>query len=164
MVRDTCLCLHLQRAARAVARRFDEALRPLGLTSGQFSLLMSLNRPEPPTIGQVAGVLAMDRTTLTANLKPLARRGLVEIRVDAADRRSRRLVLTAAGRSLLARRCRYGSASTRPSTARPRRGPGPPAGRAARPFVTPPGLLRHHAPRSEQCVRTVIASQAKQSR
>ena len=102
MVRDTCLCLHLQRAARAVARRFDEALRPLGLTSGQFSLLMSLNRPEPPTIGRVAGVLAMDRTTLTANLKPLARRGLVEIRLDAADRRSRRLVLTAAGSSLLA--------------------------------------------------------------
>src|SRR5260221_394323 len=54
MVRDTCLCLHLQRAARAVARRFDEALRPLGLTSGQFSLLMSLNRAEPPTIGHVA--------------------------------------------------------------------------------------------------------------
>jgi DNA-binding MarR family transcriptional regulator len=101
MVRDTCLCLHLQRAARAVARRFDDALRPLGLTSGQFSLLMSLNRPEPPTIGQVADVLAMDRTTLTANLKPLARRGLVEVRVDAADRRSRRLVLTPAGRSLL---------------------------------------------------------------
>lgn len=102
MVRDTCLCLHLQRAARAVARRFDDALRPLGLTSGQFSLLMSLNRPGPPTIGQVAGVLAMDRTTLTANLKPLVRRGLVEIRVDQADRRGRRLVLTVAGRSLLA--------------------------------------------------------------
>jgi DNA-binding MarR family transcriptional regulator len=101
-VRDTCLCLHLQRAARAVARRFDEAMRPLGLTSGQFSLLMALNRPEPPTIGQVAGVLAMDRTTLTANLKPLERRGLVDIRVDAADRRGRRLVLTPAGRTLLA--------------------------------------------------------------
>jgi len=101
-VRDTCLCLHLQRAARAVARRFDEALRPLGLTSGQFSLLMSLNQPEPPSIGRVAGVLAMDRTTLTANLKPLARRGLVDIRTDAADRRSRRLVLTPTGRSLLA--------------------------------------------------------------
>jgi DNA-binding MarR family transcriptional regulator len=102
MVRDTCLCLHLQRAARGVARRFDEALRPLGLTSGQFSLLMSLNQPEPPSIGRVAGVLAMDRTTLTANLKPLARRGLVDIRTDAADRRSRRLVLTPTGRSLLA--------------------------------------------------------------
>ena len=76
-VRDTCLCLHLQRAARAVARRFDAALRPLGLTSGQFSLLMSLNRPEPPSIGSVSALLAMDRTTLTANLKPLERRGLV---------------------------------------------------------------------------------------
>jgi DNA-binding MarR family transcriptional regulator len=101
-VRDTCLCLHLQRATRTVARRFDEALRPLALSSGQFSLLMSLNRPEPPTIGSVASLLAMDRTTLTANLKPLARRGLVSVQVDAADRRNRRLVLTAAGRALLA--------------------------------------------------------------
>ena len=101
MVRDTCLCLHLQRAARAVARQFDEALRPLGLTNGQFSLLMSLNRPEPPTIGNVAALLAMDRTTLTANLKPLERRGLVEPRTDSADRRSRRLILTGHGRDLL---------------------------------------------------------------
>ena len=101
MVRDTCLCLHLQRAARAIARRFDEALRPLGLTSGQFSLLMSLNRPEPPTIGHVAGVLAMDRTTLTAALKPLERRGLVEVDVDPKDRRGRLLVLTEAGRAVL---------------------------------------------------------------
>ena len=101
-VRDTCMCLHLQRAARAVARRFDEALRPLGLTSGQFSLLMALNRPEPPTMGQVAAVLAMDRTTLTANLKPLERRGLVKVTVDKADKRSRRLHLAPAGRALLA--------------------------------------------------------------
>ena len=101
-VRDTCLCLHVQRAARAVARRFDEALRPLGLTNGQFSLLMSLNRPEPPTIGNVAALLAMDRTTLTANLKPLERRGLVRVRIDDADRRSRRLILTGEGRDLLA--------------------------------------------------------------
>jgi DNA-binding MarR family transcriptional regulator len=101
LVRDTCLCLHLQRAARAVARRFDEALRPLGLTNGQFSLLMSLNRPVPPTIGSVASLLAMDRTTLTAALKPLERRGLIELRVDVADRRSRRLMLTPEGRELL---------------------------------------------------------------
>src|SRR5215217_7749083 len=63
-VRDTCLCLHVQRAARALARRFDDALRPLGLTNGQFSLLMSLNRPKPSGIGSVAALLAMDRTTL----------------------------------------------------------------------------------------------------
>ena len=102
-VRDACLCLHLQRAARALARRFDEAFRPLGLTSGQYSLMMSLNRPEPPSIGSVASLLAMDRTTLTAALKPLQRRGLVTVIVDAGDRRSRRLKLTGAGRALLAR-------------------------------------------------------------
>lgn len=101
-VRDACLCLHVQRAARALARRFDEVLRPLDLTSGQFSLLMSLNRPEPPTIGSVAELLAMDRTTLTANLKPLERRGLVTIAVDKDDKRSRRLGITPEGRALLA--------------------------------------------------------------
>lgn len=101
-VRDTCLCLHLQRAARAVARRFDAALRPLDLTNGQFSLLMSLNRPEPPTMGSVSSLLAMDRTTLTAALKPLERRGLLRIAVDETDKRSRRLILAPAGRSLLA--------------------------------------------------------------
>lgn len=100
-VRDTCLCLHVQRAARAVARRYDEALRPVQLTNGQFSLLMSLNRPEPPSIGEVAALLAMDRTTLTANLKPLARRGLVAVTIDAADKRSRRMALTPAGHALL---------------------------------------------------------------
>ena len=101
-VRDTCLCLHLQRAARAVGRRFDTALRPLGLTNGQFSLLMSLNRPGPASIGGVSALLAMDRTTLTANLKPLRRRGLLEVTVDGADKRGRRLQLTSAGQALLA--------------------------------------------------------------
>ncbi len=102
LVRDSCLCLHVQRAARALARRFDEVLRPLDLTNGQFSLLMSLNRPHPPSIGDVATLLAMDRTTLTANLKPLERRGLVAVSIDTADRRGRRLALTPAGERLLA--------------------------------------------------------------
>ena len=53
-VRDRCLCLHIQRTARLIARRFDEALRPFGLTNGQFSLLMSLNRPQAPRIGDLA--------------------------------------------------------------------------------------------------------------
>jgi DNA-binding MarR family transcriptional regulator len=101
-VRDTCLCLHVQRTARALARRFDEALRPLALTQGQFSLLMSLNRPQPPSVGEVSALLAMDRTTVTANIKPLERRGLVKVRVDTDDRRNRRLELTASGRALLA--------------------------------------------------------------
>jgi DNA-binding MarR family transcriptional regulator len=101
VVRDCCLCLHIQRAARALARRFDETLRPLDLTNGQFSLLMSLNRPAPPNLGSVANLLAMDRTTLTAALKPLERRKVVKVAVDKEDRRGRLLAITPAGRALL---------------------------------------------------------------
>lgn len=102
LVRDCCLCLHMQRAARNLARIFDDVLRPLDLTNGQFSLLMSLNRPHPPAMKDVASLLAMDRTTLTAALKPLEKRGLVVIEQDPADKRSRLLSLTPAGHRLLA--------------------------------------------------------------
>jgi len=101
-VHDTCLCLHMQRAARNLARIFDDVLRPLDLTNGQFSLLMSLNRPQPAPMKSVASLLAMDRTTLTAALKPLERRGLVTIAQDPDDGRSRLLELTQAGHDLLA--------------------------------------------------------------
>ena len=87
-VRDTapaCMCS----GQRGPWHAYDEALRPLELTSGQFSLLISLNRAEPPSIGQVSAVLAMDRTTLNANLKPLERRRLVTVSVHDGDRRSR---------------------------------------------------------------------------
>jgi DNA-binding MarR family transcriptional regulator len=102
LIRDTCLCLHVQRAARALSRLFDEAMRPVGLTSGQFSLLNALNRPTPPSITPVAQLLAMDRTTLTAALKPLERDGLVVIARDPDDRRNRLLRLTGKGREVLA--------------------------------------------------------------
>ncbi len=102
LVRDTCLCLHVQRAARALARRFDDALRPVGLTNGQFSLMMSLNRPSPPPMKPVAELLAMDQTTLTAALKPLQRQGWVEIVINPKDRRERLLQLTPEGKAALA--------------------------------------------------------------
>jgi DNA-binding MarR family transcriptional regulator len=102
-IRDACFCLHTQRAARALARTFDDALRPLALTSGQFSLLNALNRPEPPSMAPVAALLGMDRTTLTAALKPLERRGLAAVETDSKDRRGRRLRLTPEGLALLAR-------------------------------------------------------------
>jgi DNA-binding MarR family transcriptional regulator len=111
LVRDTCLCLHVQRAARALARRFDLALKPAGLTNGQFSLMMSLNRPQstdqmpgipPATMRSVAELLGIDRTTLTAAVKTLQRRGLVAVRVGPTDKRGRMLMLTAEGRRVLA--------------------------------------------------------------
>jgi DNA-binding MarR family transcriptional regulator len=101
-VGEACLCFHMQRAARALARLFDEAFRPVDLTNGQFTLMMSLSRGDPKPMGRIADVLAMDRTTLTAALKVLTRRGLVTVTTDPDDKRSRLLSLTPAGRALLA--------------------------------------------------------------
>lgn len=105
-VRDNCVCLHVQRAARVLARRFDAALKPVGITNGQFSLLMSLNRPIMPgvpkaTMGNVAELLGMDRTTLTAAARVLVRRGLMKVIAEPEDRRSRILVLTEDGYDVL---------------------------------------------------------------
>jgi DNA-binding MarR family transcriptional regulator len=102
MIGRSCLCLRVQRASRVIGRRFDEALRSVGLNNWQFSLLMTLNRPSPLTVNGLAEVLAMERTTTTKNLKPLERRGLLEIRHDQEDGRVRRIVLTDAGRAVLA--------------------------------------------------------------
>jgi DNA-binding MarR family transcriptional regulator len=100
-IRDTCLCLAAQRAARRLARRFDAALRPFGLTNGQFSLMVALNQPEPPPIGRLAPFLGMDPSTLTAAVKPLERRGLLTVEPDPQDRRSRRLRITPEGVTLM---------------------------------------------------------------
>jgi len=101
IVRDTCICYNLQRAARYYARRHDEALRPAGLTNGQFAAMMMMMRPYPPTITALADEMAMDRTTLTALIKPLQRRRLIKASIDADDRRQRRLTLTGEGRRVL---------------------------------------------------------------
>jgi DNA-binding MarR family transcriptional regulator len=107
LVRDSCLCLHVQRAARVLARRFDEALKPVGLTNGQFSLMMSLNRPDMPgvpraTIGSVAQLLGMDRTTVTASARVLFERGLILVKGEPEDRRTKVLRLTQEGQQVLA--------------------------------------------------------------
>jgi DNA-binding MarR family transcriptional regulator len=96
-----CFCLNLKRAARAVARRYDEALGPVDLTNGQYSTLMTIAGLQPVSMQILAESLGMDRTTLTATLKPLQRRGLISIHPDITDRRSRRLTLTDEGVVLL---------------------------------------------------------------
>ena len=98
----SCVCLALNRAARATTRRFDAAFKPLGITSGQFSLLLALQRPEPVALGRLASMLGMDRTTLNRNLKPLEAGGYVTTGPDADDARVRALRLTAQGQALVA--------------------------------------------------------------
>ena len=91
-----------QRAARVLTRRFDSALQPVGINSGQFALLMSIDQAKSPSLGAIAALLAMDRTTLTANLKPLERRKLVKTNIDERDGRVRIVSLTPEGRAVLA--------------------------------------------------------------
>lgn len=97
-----CVCLNVQRAARRVARRYDAAFRPIGITSGQFTILGALNQPGPVTIGDLARVLGMERTTLTRNLVPLETAGLIGSSAVEGDARARALALTDAGRARLA--------------------------------------------------------------
>ena len=101
-VRDHCLCLAAQRAARLLARRFDRRFAPLGLNNVQFSMMVALCGAWTPRLGQLAELLAMDQATVTAAVKTLAKRGLVDLQADAGDGRVRRPVLTAAGRALVA--------------------------------------------------------------
>ncbi len=91
------------RAARRTARRFDDALRPLGITSGQFSILVAIAASKGASLGEIADRMGMDRTTLTRNLKPLEAEGVIATEADPDDARRRRLVLTQTGGALLTR-------------------------------------------------------------
>src|SRR5271156_4909797 len=91
---DECFGLNLKRAARTVGRRYDEALQPVDLTNGQFATLATIAVFQPLTMQILAEHLSMDRTTLTAALKPLERRALVSVLPDGVDRRGRNINLT----------------------------------------------------------------------
>lgn len=102
-VGEACICFGVRKAARHVSRRYDEAFRPLGITSGQFSILAALLRDEAVPLGALADALGMDRTTLNRNLRPLEGEQLIATTGTKGDRRVRGLVLTGKGRALLDR-------------------------------------------------------------
>jgi DNA-binding MarR family transcriptional regulator len=91
-----CLCATSRMATRVLTRRYDEALRPHGLRTTQYSILARLADEGPMTVGRLAGRLATERTTLSRELGPLGRRGLVEV-AAGEDRRRRVVSLTTAG-------------------------------------------------------------------
>lgn len=92
-----CLCLHARRAARVLARRYDEALASVDLTNGQFTLLALLAGNRMIGMQALADSMGMDRTTLTAAIKPLVRRGLLSAQADPLDARARRVCFTSTG-------------------------------------------------------------------
>ncbi|MDB5483195.1 MAG: transcriptional regulator, MarR family [Caulobacteraceae bacterium] len=97
----TCLCLAVRRAARTLGRRYDGAFASLGVTNGQFSILMALSGGTPLAVGELSAELGLDRTSLAATLKPLERGALVELHPDPNDGRARLVAITGKGRSLL---------------------------------------------------------------
>ena len=94
------MCATARMAARSLTRVYDQALQPAGIRTSQFSILARLFEEGPLPLTHLAGRLAMDRTTLARDLRPLERRGLVSVSVGA-DRRVRNAALTAAGRRLV---------------------------------------------------------------
>jgi DNA-binding MarR family transcriptional regulator len=90
------MCANIRRAARAFTQSYDEALRPLGLTITQFTILQALSLAGEPTQGELGEILAMDSTTLTRTLAIMDRHGWIAKKYGA-DRRERRLSLTRSG-------------------------------------------------------------------
>src|SRR5512138_1036894 len=97
-----CTASNLRRAARAISGLYDARLEPVGLRGTQFSLLVALGLSGEPPVTALAERLGLDRTTMTRNLGPLVRNGLIED-TAAEDRRMRRVKLTAKGRRTLER-------------------------------------------------------------
>jgi DNA-binding MarR family transcriptional regulator len=95
-VARACACANLRGAARAVTQLFDEALAPSGLRATQFTLLVTSRLMGESTINELAAKMAMDRTTLSRNLKPLVRSELLEVR-SGKDGRTRLVRITSAG-------------------------------------------------------------------
>lgn len=98
-----CVCFNFRKAARAVTQLYDATLEPSGLRATQFSLLTVLQIRRSVTISRLARAMVMDRTTLTRNLQPLEKRGLVTVVAGRKDRRTREVALTARGRKALAK-------------------------------------------------------------
>ncbi|MFJ8008420.1 MarR family winged helix-turn-helix transcriptional regulator [Streptomyces fagopyri] len=98
---DQCNNLALRKAARYLGATYDRALAPVGLRGTQFSILQRLSAHGEMTISTLADTIAMDRTTMASNLKPLAREGLVTVEPSATDRRARVAAITPDGRSRL---------------------------------------------------------------
>jgi len=98
---ENCHCMALRRAARRISDMYDDMLAPTGLRATQFVILATLGASDGLSVKELADKLDLDRTTTGKNLRPLERDGLVAVRVSEADRRTRAIALTTAGRRKL---------------------------------------------------------------
>lgn len=100
LINPRCNCFNLRKATRAVTQLYDHCLEPAGIRATQFTLLVSMASVSARTLTEMASALVMDRTTLTRNLKPLEKLGLIET-IEPRDKRSKAYTLTEKGRETL---------------------------------------------------------------
>jgi DNA-binding MarR family transcriptional regulator len=96
-----CTCLHLRAATRRLTQRYDQALAPIGLRTGQFSILSLVEAWPNVNVTQLSEFLDMDISTATRNLRPLVTEGLLAMNAVREDARRRELSLTAKGKRLV---------------------------------------------------------------
>jgi DNA-binding MarR family transcriptional regulator len=101
-VASTCTCMHVRKASRSITQYYDSYLEKSGLTINQFTVLIAMALMNEATMTEAAGVLGMDRTTLSRNINPLIDDGLIFL-LEGRDKRTKRLTLSDKGRSALTR-------------------------------------------------------------
>lgn len=98
----TCAAFNLRRVSRVVTQLYDAGLSSTGLRSTQFTILVATAKNQPASVGALAGVTLMDQTTMTRNLRLMAREGLIDVSARGA-RREKQVRLTTAGERALAK-------------------------------------------------------------
>lgn len=93
----TCNCFALRKASRYLTAAYDQALAPTGLRATQFTILQKIASASDLSVTELAEIIAMDRTTLATNLKPLAKAGLVRVEPSERDRRRKVIHITPEG-------------------------------------------------------------------
>ena len=95
-----CVCYNLRKASRTITRLYDEFLKPSGIQATQLTILLGIKILQPVTLKRLSKANLMDRTTLSRNLKPLEKSGLVRVE-PGQDRRERIATLTDTGEEIL---------------------------------------------------------------
>ena len=104
-----CIVAAMRAATRRLTQLYDEAMAPTGLRVTQFHVLSELERRsgDPPTIGELAEILTMERSALGQTLRPLTRDGFIDLGQDERDGRLKPITLTKAGKDKVVRGRRY---------------------------------------------------------
>lgn len=97
---DVCMVLKTRRAARAVTRRYNALLKPFGLQSTQVSLLAAIAKGGFDSVSDLAESMALERSAMLRNLKPLEQAGLIAC-PQGGQGRAQKFALTRKGEALI---------------------------------------------------------------